>query len=224
MLFLLTCTYLSWLVEKSWPFWPLRSAGCYLNQGERECRLNPLEHWRFSKWANQNESFTSPWLQILNVPKMEVNVVMNCSLYSWRYTTDFISAFGTCFHPLQTKNPPNFEFLEFYTSPVDIRKNLHYWNLQKTSTNGTNYWQLILREFGTFLPPPLQLQFSSQSWFYLDLHLETGPISSLPRSNVSSTTHFEQGSWWITNPNNALFLGNPSNLPYICIVWWPPNR
>ena len=29
---------------------------------------------------------------------------------------------------------------------------------------------------------------------------------------------------YVTNPNNGLLKGNPSNLPYIYIVWSPPSR
>ncbi len=33
-----------------------------------------------------------------------------------------------------------------------------------------------------------------------------------------------RGHYQPLNPIKALLMGNPSNLPYICIVWCPPNR
>ena len=39
-----------------------------------------------------------------------------------------------------------------------------------------------------------------------------------------SAKWWQSGTGFITNPNNTLLMGNPSNLPYICICLIPPNR
>ena len=38
---------------------------------------------------------------------------------------------------------------------------------------------------------------------------------------IIATDHLQ--GHYTTNPNNELFKGNPSKLPYICMVWFPPN-
>lgn len=79
-------------------------------------RLKKLDKWRFSKWDDKNESFTSPWLKILSVPKMEVNVVMNWSLYSWGI--ELISFRYSAPVSIPRNKIDRFDWL--YTSPVDI--------------------------------------------------------------------------------------------------------
>lgn len=107
--------YLSWLLETSWPFWPLIS------------RLLPEPRERKVVWTNwRSGDFPSEMIKmnllhhhdskILSVPKMEVNVVMNWSLCSWgiqlisfRYSA-----------PVSIPRNKIDRFDWFYTSPVDI--------------------------------------------------------------------------------------------------------
>lgn len=68
-------------------------------------RLKNLDKWRFSKWDDKNESFTSPWLQ--NFERSENGSEGGDELIPlfMRYRTDFISVFGTCFHPPEQNRP-----------------------------------------------------------------------------------------------------------------------
>lgn len=119
-------------------------------------RLKKLDKWRFSKWDDKNESFTSPWLKILSVPKMEVNVVMNWSLYSWGIELISFRYSAPASIPPGTKSTASTDF----THLLLISEILHL-RFRKAVTNGINSSTHSV-EGVCYIPNPLSnSQFSS---------------------------------------------------------------
>ena len=167
--FLVDLRYLSWLLETSWPFWPLIG------------RLLPEPRERKVVWTNWRSGdfpsemikmnhllYTSPWLQNFERSKNGSECGDELIPVFMRYTTDFISVFGTCFHP-----PNKIDRFDWFTHLLLISEILHLRFTKAAVTNEINS-STHSAEGVCYIPTP----YPTPIFIYLGHNLETGPISS----------------------------------------------
>ena len=91
--------------------------------------------------------------------------------------------------------------------------------------------ELLFTMYTTYFPPAI-FDFNSLLERLTNLHSKSVVYLHARSAQQSGFSDFVMLKKWnqnrrhchyITNPNKAPFFGNPSKLPYICIVWFPWN-